>query len=60
MKSAVQHLIIDIYRAFQAFLIIGDHGATTYYNRIGDPLFLAKTIVYFGQTLLGDGIIVSS
>jgi hypothetical protein len=55
----MQHLIIDVHRAFQAFVVIGDQGTTAYYNQIGDALFLAKTIIYFGQTLLGDGVIVS-
>lgn len=60
---ATAHLIIDFVRAINAFLLLNPGGdssdsADSYYGNLGDPLFIAKTVLYWSQTLCGDSVII--
>lgn len=53
-------MIIDFVRALQAFLLFRESlEPDEYYASLTDPLFIAKTIFYWFQTMLGDSVIVS-
>ena len=55
-------MVIDFIRGWNAFVIAGTQsigGAEVYFDNISNPLFLAKNILYWFQTMLGDGVIVS-
>lgn len=56
-----QHLVVDLVKALKTFSILRFHGhdaASTYYQALSDPLFLAKNSIYLLQTSLGDGVLV--
>ncbi|THH14649.1 hypothetical protein EW146_g5708 [Bondarzewia mesenterica] len=56
---ATAHLSIDFVRAFDAFAVQhSENGADGYYDVLSNPLFVAKTFIYWAQTLLGDGVII--
>ncbi|TFY73526.1 hypothetical protein EWM64_g10486 [Hericium alpestre] len=59
---ATSHLILDFVRAVHAFVIDRDElapiGPAAYYESLNAPLFLAKTVLYWTQTMVGDGVIV--
>lgn len=54
----VQHLILDIIRAIDAFVDGPPGGALDYYNNLSNPLQAAKTAIYVLLTLVGDGFVV--
>lgn len=61
MVLAIGHLVIDFIRGWNAFVIAGTQsigGAEVYFDNISNPLFLAKNILYWFQTMLGDGVIM--
>lgn len=51
-----QHLIIDAVRAFIG--LTGGTDAHAYFHSVTNTTFLTKTVLWMGQTLLGDGILV--
>lgn len=53
-----QHLIIDAVRAFIG--LTGGTDAHAYFHSVTNTTFLTKTVLWMGQTLLGDGILVRS
>ncbi|THH14092.1 hypothetical protein EW146_g6201 [Bondarzewia mesenterica] len=60
IPACFQHLIIDLSRAAYAFLDLAhDPGsADAYFGEVSNSLFLAKSILYFLQTLAGDSVII--
>ena len=51
-----QHLIIDAVRAFIG--LTGDTDPEAFFHSVTSGSFLAKTVLWMGQTVLGDGILV--
>ena len=59
-SGGMQHLIIDIVRAADAFVHLEAGSALEYYLNLSNPLQAAKTAVYVTLTLVGDGFVVST
>jgi hypothetical protein len=59
LRINIQHWIIDIVRASQAF-IDSPEGAIAYYDLVSNPLEAAKDGVYITVTLVADHFMVSS
>ncbi|KAF8520315.1 hypothetical protein JB92DRAFT_2895741 [Gautieria morchelliformis] len=57
---ATVHIILDVVRILEAFVFLPDSipgGPIGYLGNVSNPLFIAKTVVYVTQTLIGDSLV---
>lgn len=57
-ETLAQHLIIDVVRASEG--LTGSKDPELYFHSVTNGSFLAKTVLWMGQTVLGDCILVRS
>lgn len=56
---AVAHLVIDVQRADQAFVVHGnkENGSRDFFNTLSNPTYVVKDVIYVSQTLIGDAFV---
>ncbi len=56
-----KHWVLDIYQCYTGFVVHGGaaNGTARYFANTHRPVFIAKSVLYVTQTLLGDAFTVS-